>query len=236
MTLAIIAIDRYDAICLAPNRKISCKKTAYFLTSVWLFACCTAVPGGTGHILTALRRGYVCNSPGRVIHAPALIGKSIMLAVVTLWIVPSLCIIFNRFYGIVKYVREYSSYLRSVLGTSGVQKEVKLTKICVAMITTYLSFWLMFAVMVMLRNMYSSLTVHCTYLWAYSMAYSSFAVVPIEYMVLDRRFITSIRRKWVRKSKRVSPDRGGVIIHLNLLGKASTTDKDLRSEPKETTR
>ena len=55
------------------------------------------------------------------------------------------------------------------------------------MVITYLSFWIMFAVMVLLRNRFSSLAVHCTYIWAYSLAYSSFTVVPIEYMILDKR-------------------------------------------------
>lgn len=216
MTLATIAVDRYDAICLAPNRKITCKKTAYYLVFIWLFSCCTVVPGGTGHILTAFEGGHVCNRPGREIHTQALTGKTAMLAVVTLWIVPSLCIIFYRFHGIVKYVREYSSHLRSVLGTSGVQKEVKLTKICIAMVVTYLGSWLLFAIMVGLRNSYSSLAVHCTYLWAYSLAYSSFTVVPVEYMILDRRFRSSIWRKSRRRSRKVSPNHGGGSIHFQV--------------------
>ena len=207
MTLAAISIDRYDAICHLPVRKITCERSAYLLIFVWLFACCTAVPGGAGHILTNVRGKHVCSSPGRVIQTQALTGKSIMIAVVALWIFPSLGVIFNRFYGIVRYVREHSSHLRSVLGTSGVQKEVKLTKICVAMIVTYLSLWVMFAILVVLRNRYSSLTIHCTYLWAYSLAYCSFAVVPIEYMILDKRFITSVWRKCVREPRKVSPGR-----------------------------
>ena len=188
MTLATIAIDRYDAICRAPVRKMTRRKTAYYLAFIWLFACFTVVPGGIGHILTVVRGKPLCSSPGRVFDKRALTGKSVMLVVVTIWIVPSLCVIFNRFYGIVKYVREHSSHLRDVLGKSGVQKEVKLTKICVAMIITYLSLWLMFAIMVILRNRFTSLPIHCAYLWAYSLAYSSFAVVPIQYMILDKRF------------------------------------------------
>ena len=131
-----------------------------------------------------------------------------MSAVVTLWTLPSLTVMFNRFYGIVKYVREHASNLRTV----GVQKEVKLTKICVTMIVTYLSLWIMFAVMVLLRNAFSSLAIHCAHLWAYSLAFSSFAVVPIEYMILDRRFITCALRKCVRKSK-VSTE--GVSVSYN---------------------
>ena len=190
MTLAAIAVDRYDAICRAPVRKITSRKTVYYLIFIWLFTLVTVVPGGTGHILTGVAGHHICTRPGRDIDPVAHTGKSVMLAVVTLWIVPSLCVIFNRFYGIVKYVREYSSHLRSVLGVSGVKKEVKLTKICVAMIITYLSLWIMFAIMVILRNRSSSLPIHCAYLWAYSLAYSSFAVVPIEYMILDKRFLT----------------------------------------------
>ena len=39
---------------------------------------------------------------------------------------------------------------------------------------------------------FSSVPVHCAYLWAYSLAYCSFAVVPIEYMVLDRRLLIGV--------------------------------------------
>ena len=195
MTLAAISIDRFDAICRAPFREITCKKTAYYLVFIWLFASCTAAAGGTGHALTAVRSEHVCLIPEREIPSGALTGKSVMLAVVTLWIVPSLGIMFCRFYAIVKHVQEHSAHLRSVLGASGIKREVKLTKICAAMVITYLSFWIMFAVMVVLRNKFSSLAVHCTYIWAYSLAFSSFTVVPIEYMILDKRLLAYVWQK-----------------------------------------
>ena len=164
MTLAAIGIDRYDAVCRAPVRQITCTKTTYGLIFIWLFACCTAVLGGTGHILTAVQGKHVCSSPERTFETLAL-TKS-------LWILPSLAVMFNRFFGIVKYVREHASYLRTILGTVGVQKEVKLTKLCVrTMIVTYLSLWIMFAVMVLLRNAFSSLAIHCAYLWAYIVSF-----------------------------------------------------------------
>lgn len=204
MTLAAISIDRYDAICRAPVREITCKKTAYFLACIWLFASCTATAGGTGHLLTAAMGQHVCYSPGRDIPSQANTGKSVMIAVVSLWIFPSLGIMFYRFYAIRKYVQEHSSHLRNVLGVTGVKREVKLTKICVAMITTYLSFWVMFAIMVLLRNRSSSAAVHCTYLWSYSLAYSSFTVVPIEYMILDKRVLAYVWRKLARRKRTVS--------------------------------
>lgn len=200
-TLATIGIDRYDAICRAPIRKMTSRTTAHCIVFIWAFACFTAVAGGTGHILTVAHGKHVCARPEQVFNKIANTGKFVMLAVVTLWIVPSLGIIFNRFYGIASYVREYSSHLRSVLGTSGVRKEVKLTKICLVMIITYLSLWVTFAIMVILRNRFSSVSVHCAYLWAYSLAYCSFAVVPIEYMVLDRRLLIGVYQNCVRRPK-----------------------------------
>lgn len=204
MTLAAISIDRYDAICRAPFREITLRKTVYHLVFIWLFAICTAAAGGSGHVLTAARSEHVCLSPGREIPSGALTGKSVMLAIVTLWIVPSLAIVFYRFYAIVKYVQEHSAHLRSVLGAVGVKREVKLTRICAAMVVTYLSCWVMFAIMVLLRNMFSSLTVHCTYLWSHSLAYSSFTVVPFEYMVLDKRLLAYVWQKFSRKRRKIS--------------------------------
>lgn len=206
MTLAAISIDRYDAICRAPFREITRRKTAYHLVFIWLFASCTVAAGGSGHVLTAARGEHVCLSPGSEIPSAAITGKSVMLAIVTLWIVPSLAIMFYRFYAIVKYVQEHSAHLRSVLGTVGVKREVKLTKICVAMVITYLSCWVMFAVMVVLRNMFSSLVVHCTYLWSHSLAYSSFTVVPFEYMVLDKRLLAYVWQKFSRKRRNISAE------------------------------
>lgn len=200
-TLATIGIDRYDAICRAPIRKMTSRTTAHCIVFIWAFACFTAVAGGTGHILTVAHGKHVCTRPEQVFNKIANTGKFVMLAVVTLWIVPSLGIIFNRFYGIARYVREYSSHLRSVLGTSGVKKEVKLTKICLVMVITYLSLWVTFAIMVILRNRFSSVPVHCAYLWAYSLAYCSFAVVPIEYMVLDRRLLIGVNENCLRRPK-----------------------------------
>lgn len=202
MTLAAISIDRYDAICRAPFREINLRKTVYHLVFIWLFAICTAAAGGSGHVLTAARSEHVCLSPGREIPSGALTGKSVMLAIVALWIVPSLAIVFYRFYAIVKYVQEHSAHLRSVLGAVGVKREVKLTRICAAMVVTYLSCWVMFAIMVLLRNMFSSLTVHCTYLWSHSLAYSSFTVVPFEYMVLDKRLLAYVWQKFSRKRRK----------------------------------
>lgn len=216
-TLAAISIDRYDAICRAPFREITCKKTAYQLAFIWLFASSTAAAGGTGHIVTAVRDERVCLSPEREIPSGALTGKSVMLAIVTLWIVPSLGIMFCRFYAIVKYVKEHSAHLRSVLGASGVKREVKLTKNCVAMVITYLSFWIMFAVMVLLRNKFSSLAVHCTYLWSYSLAYSSFTVVPIEYIILDKRLLAYVWQKFARNRRKISVE--GVSNHKVLFTK-----------------
>lgn len=118
---------------------------------------------------------------------------------------------FYRFYAIVKYVQEHSAHLRSVLGTVGVKREVKLTKICVAMVVTYLGFWVMFAVMVVLRNMFSSVAVHCAYLWSHSLAYSSFTVVPIEYMVLDKRLLAYVWQTFSRKRRKISAE--GIINH-----------------------
>lgn len=206
MTLATISIDRYDAICRAPFREITIRKTVYHLVFIWLFAVCTAAAGGSGHVLTAARSEHVCLSPGREIPSGAVTGKSVMLAIVTLWILPSLAIMFYRFYAIVKYVQEHSAHLRSVLGTVGVKREVKLTRTCAAMVITYLSCWVMFAVMVLLRNMFSSLAVHCTYLWSYSLAYSSFTVVPFEYMVLDKRLLAFVWQKFARKRRKISAE------------------------------
>lgn len=201
MTLAVISIDRYDAICRAPLREITCKKTAYFLVFIWLFASCTAAAGGTGHILTAVRGEHACYSPGRDVSSHAIIGKTVMIAVVSLWILPSLAIVFYRFYAIRKYVQDHSTHLRDTLGVSVVKREVKLTKICIVMITTYLSLWVMFALMVLLRNRFSSLEVHCAYLWSYSLAYSSFTVVPVEYMILDKRILAYIWRECARRRR-----------------------------------
>ena len=226
MTLAAISIDRYDAICRAPFREITSKKTAYYLVFIWLFASCSAATGGIGHVLTALRDEHVCLAPSREIPSGASTGKSFMLAVVTLWIVPSLGIVFCKFYAIVKYVQEHSTHLRSILGASGVKREVKLTKTCVAMIITYLSFWVMFAVMVVLRNIFSSLAVHCTYLWSYSLAYSSFTVVPIEYMILDKRLSAYVWQKFSRKRRKISVEE--VSSH-----KVLYTNKILRNESHE---
>ena len=206
MTLAAISIDRYDAICRAPFREITLKKTAYHLVFIWLFAICTAAAGGSGHILTAARSEHVCLTPGREIPSGALTGKSVMLAIVTLWIVPSLAIMFYRFYAIVKYVQEHSVHLRSVLGSVGVKREVKLTRICAAMVITYLGCWVMFAVMVALRNVFSSLAVHCTYLWSHSLAYSSFTVVPFEYMILDKRLLAYVKQKFARRLRKISAE------------------------------
>lgn len=228
-TLATIGIDRYDAICRAPIRKMTSRTTAHCIVFIWAFACFTAVAGGTGHILTVAHGQHVCARPEQVFNKIANTGKFVMLAVVTLWIVPSLGIIFNRFYGIASYVREYSSHLRTVLGTSGVRKEVKLTKICLVMIITYLSLWVTFAIMVILRNRFSSVSVHCAYLWAYSLAYCSFAVVPIEYMVLDRRLLIGVYQNCVRRPKsKVKPKESGYPIGRD--GKATHTTN---SQPNE---
>lgn len=226
MTLAAISIDRYDAICRAPFREITCRKTAYYLVFIWLFASSTAAAGGTGHVITAIRGEQVCLSPEKGIPSGALTGKSVMLAIVTLWIVPSLGIMFCRFYAIVKYVQENSTHLRTVLGATGVRREVKLTKICAAMVITYMSFWVLFAVMVVLRNRFSSLAVHCTYLWAYSLAYSSFTVVPIEYMILDRRLLAYVLQNFSRKRRKISVE--GVSNHKVLF-----TKKVFRNESQE---
>ena len=198
-TLATIGIDRYDAICRAPVRKMTSQRTAYYIIFIWTFACFTAVAGGTGHILTVANGKHVCGRPEQVFNKMANTGKFVMLAVVAVWIVPSLGVMFHRFYGIVRYVREHSSHLRSVLGTSGVKKEVKLTKICVVMVITYLTLWVTFAIMVILRNRFSSVPFHCAYLWAYSLAYCSFAVVPIEYMVLDRRLLIGVYQNCMQR-------------------------------------
>ena len=230
-TLATIGIDRYDAICHAPVRKMTSRTTAHYIVFIWAFACFTAVAGGTGHILTVAHGKHVCARPEQVFNKIANTGKFVMLAVVTLWIVPSLGIIFNRFYGIASYVREYSSHLRSVLGTSGVRKEVKLTKICLVMIITYLSLWVTFAIMVILRNRFSSVSVHCAYLWAYSLAYCSFAVVPIEYMVLDRRFLIGVYQNCVRRPKsKVKSKENGYPIGRD--GKATHTTNWMKGQIK----
>ena len=146
-TLATIGIDRYDAICRAPVSKMTSQRAAYYIIFIWTFVCFTAVAGGTGHILTVVHGKHVCGRPEEVFNKIANTRKFVMLAVVTLWIVPSLGIMFHHFYGIVRYVREHSSHLRSVPSASGVKKEVKLTKICVVVMITYLSLWVTFAIM-----------------------------------------------------------------------------------------
>ena len=201
MTLAAISIDRYDALCQAPLRKITLRKASYGVLFIWLFASSTTVIGGVGHILTSVHGERVCLAPGREIPAYVKVGKLAMLFVVSLWILPSIFVIFRSFFGIVKHVRNHSASLHSILGASGVKREVTLTKICIVIIVTYLGLWVPFAVMVMLRNARSSLIVHCSYLWAYSFAFCSFTVVPIEYMILDKRFLSYVIRQLFRRGK-----------------------------------
>ena len=115
-----------------------------------------------------------------------------MIAVVALWIFPSLAIMSNRFVGIRNSVKEHSQHIQQILGKTRANREINLTKTCAGFCVTYLVLWISFAICIIIRNQLRSLAAHCAYQWAFAAAYLSFSSVSVEYIIMDKRF-------WKRK-------------------------------------
>ena len=196
MTIAGISVDRYDAICCISHRKMTSLKAFLIIAFVWLFAFCSTVAGGSTFLISHLESWDSCTYYGKIIPARERTGRGIMIAVVGIWIFPSLGIMTNRFIGIMKCVREHFEHIRQILGRTRTRREISLTKTCAGFALTYLVLWCGFAISIIIRNQLTSVEAHCAYLWAYALAYLSFTAVSIEYIIMDKRF-------WKRKKMRV---------------------------------
>ena len=98
MTVAGISVDRYDAICCIPHRKMTSLKAFLIVVFVWVFAFCSTLAGGSIFLVTHLESWNSCTYYGKIIPTRERTGRSIMIAVVAIWIIPSIGIMINRFY------------------------------------------------------------------------------------------------------------------------------------------
>ena len=188
MTVAGISVDRYDAICCIPHRKMTSLKAFLIVVFVWVFAFCSTLAGGSIFLVTHLESWNSCTYYGKIIPTRERTGRSIMIAVVAIWIIPSIGIMINRFIGIMRCVRGHFQHIRQILRNTKMRREISLTKTCVSFAVTYLVLWGGFAICVVIRNQLTSLEAHCAFLWSYTLAYLSFTAVSIEYIIMDKRF------------------------------------------------
>ena len=196
MTMAAISVDRNDAICCVPYRKMTSSKAVLTVVFVWFFALCSTAAGGSVFFINHLESKAACTYYGEAISVTGRRARGIMIAIVALWIFPSLAIMTNRFIGIMRFVKEHSQQIQEILGHTRAKREISLTKTCVGFCVTYLMLWSSFAICIIIRNQLNSLEAHCAFLWTYTAAYSSFSAVAVEYIIMDKRF-------WRRRRRRI---------------------------------
>ncbi|XP_048577436.1 uncharacterized protein LOC125559786 [Nematostella vectensis] len=196
-TLVAIGYDRFEALTKFPGQR----KLTVSLS--WALAILTW--GVTTAVAVILYRGPLepkcdkkCVKPDLTLaissnHANAhLLGRALMVsAYIFICCVLTVTSLLRATWAI----RRHHQQIEAMYGVMRARKEVDFTKVCAAIMVTYILMWSPSALSQVVRSSRPSLRTLCANYWLTSLAFSSALLVPVIYITLDKRLWKGLTRR-----------------------------------------
>ena len=117
-----------------------------------------------------------------------------IIVVVTVWLTPSNTL---SLIAVSRQIKQHIATVRNTLGTRQTLQEIKVVRAAVYFVVAYTIIWAPFGVSRGIKNSISTPFVDCFYALSYTLSYSTFAVIPILYIMTDKRIkICILNRNW----------------------------------------
>ena len=120
-----------------------------------------------------------------------------IIVVVTVWLTPSNTVISSSLCFVSRQVKQHIATVCNTLGTRQTLQKIKLFRAAVYLVVAYTIIWAPFGVSRGIKNSISTPFVDCFYALSYTLSYSAFAVIPILYIMTDKRIkFCILNRNW----------------------------------------
>ena len=201
-TLQAIAFDRADVLKhFQHQRKLNSMKTKFLILGILLASVVTTSVALLGEILKAVnpsQQNVVCPA-FRPFHEmsyqtwEARITSITSSVTITFCTLTSCLYIFISFLKVTISIRKHRDQIEAQFGIRRATAEIKFTKKAFALTISYISTWAPFGVFNILRRRILTKRILCAFMWTMSTSYLSFIVVPVVYMIMDRRIWIKIK-------------------------------------------
>ena len=216
--LTLICYDRFETLTkMQQQRQLTEGCTKKILCVLYGTVPLSTLACGSGYVYDAFSGQSQC----KMFHLSSFnegdvrrTTNFVIIGLVTVWL--TVC---NTTYSLIltavgKRIKNHIQEIRNVLGDQGsVIKEIRLVKVAVSYVVAFSVVWIAFGVARGLKNFYDTSFIKCFYLVTYTASYSIFSVIPLLYLVSDRRFIVKYWRPFQNRVRSDIIDLSRVTTH-----------------------
>ena len=224
-TLATIAIDRFEALTrFQHQRKFRIKTAAYGAFAIWALSLAVAMVTCREQATTVPFCAYVSETGFATVYKD-LIARVVIITV----FVTTCCSVITQFLLLAtRHIRKHRNKMEEMFGPREGQQKIDFTKICIAFSFAYIMTWVPFGVVATVYTFLPSHWTFCAYQWTKLLAFNCFVIIPIVYMIMDKRVLEFVRR-FLNCSCAVENKQTRAAPRGRTQAKVDTTDKKTRA-------
>ena len=118
--------------------------------------------------------------------------------------------------------------MEQMFGPREGQQKIDFTKICIAFSFAYIMTWVPYGVVSTVYTFLPSYWTFCAYQWTKLLAFACFVIIPIVYMIMDKRVLEFVRR-FLNCSCAVENKQTRAVPRGRAQAKVDTTDKKTKA-------
>ncbi|EDO32502.1 predicted protein [Nematostella vectensis] len=187
-TLNMIGYDRYEALTKFPaQRKLTITRSCVFVALAWgvsVFLATLLFYGPTKPICTQM---CLARDLSVAYENPNSRRSLVRVVIISVYIASCCNCTIASLLKATWAVRSHRQRIEAMYGDVRAQAEVDFTKVCAAIALTYILTWFPGGISRMFRSHKPSLTSLCVNFWSNSLSFSSALLIPVIYIVFDKR-------------------------------------------------
>ena len=223
-TLATIAIDRFEALTrFQHQRKFRTRTAVYATFALWTLSLAVAMAICREQPTTVPFCAYGSGTSFTTVYKD-LIARVVIIAI----FVATCCNVFTQFLLLAaRHIRKHRNQMEEMFGPREGQQKIDFTKICIAFSFAYIVTWVPYGVVATVYTFLPSHWTFCAYQWTKLLAFVCFVVIPIVYMIMDKR-VLGFLPKFLNCSYAVESKQTRASLCGRRQAKVDTTDRKVR--------
>ena len=190
-TLATIAIDRFEALTrFEHQRKFRFKTAVYGTFAIWTLSLAVAMVTCREQATTVPFCAYASETSFATVYKD-LIAR---VLIITLFVSTCCSVITHFLLLAARHIRKHRNKMEEMFGPREGQQKIDFTKICIAFSFAYIMTWVPYGVVSTAYTFLPSYWTFCAYQWTKLLAFACFVIIPIVYMIMDKRVLEFLRR------------------------------------------
>lgn len=186
-TLALISIERFDAITKLPGQiQITRKMCTVLVIGGWVASLSLSAFlkfGPFKRNCLPFCEKFLRNSSDE----EQTINNSITVTLVTIWITTCCTIACTKLILTARMIRKHEQHIKDMFGPRRAISEIRFTKTCFAISLTFILLWAPYGWAVIAESILKNLASSCAIYWTQSISHTSSSLLPIVYIALDKR-------------------------------------------------